>query len=39
LKIMDSAGLPSIHPFELHLVDEEEAATYFRHIGEALMRI
>lgn len=39
LKIMDSAGLPSVHPFELHLVDEEEAATYFRHIGEALMRI
>lgn len=39
LKIMDSAGLPSVNPFEIHLVDEEEAVVYFRHIGEALMRI
>ncbi len=31
-RILDEARLPLIHPFELHLVDEEEAEIYFTHI-------
>lgn len=30
--IVSKAGLPLIHPFEIHLADEDEAKTYFKHI-------
>ena len=31
-RIEEEAGLPPIHPFEIHLVNEEEARWYFRHM-------
>ncbi|MEM2087581.1 MAG: nucleotidyltransferase domain-containing protein [Thermoproteota archaeon] len=38
-RIIDKAGLPLIHPFEIHLVDEEEAKVYFRHINESFIKL
>lgn len=34
IRIMEEAGLPLLHPFELHLVDEEEAVAFLRHAGK-----
>jgi len=34
VKIEEKAGLPLYHPFEIHLVNEEEAKWYFRHIDD-----
>jgi len=34
VKIEDKAGLPLYHPFEIHLVNEEEAKWYFKHIDK-----
>jgi len=31
-RIIGKAGLPLIHPFEIHLADEDEAKIYFKHI-------
>jgi len=33
-KIEEEAELPLYHPFEIHLVNEEEAKWYFRHINK-----
>lgn len=33
-RIVYEAGLPLVHPFEIHLVGEEEAKIYFKHIGK-----
>lgn len=33
-KIERKAELPLVHPFEIHLVDENEAKIYFKHIGK-----
>jgi len=32
VKIEEEAGLPLYHPYEIHLVTEEEAKWYFKHI-------
>ncbi len=32
VKIEESAALPPYHPFELHIVDEEEAEWYFKRV-------
>ncbi|MCS6769763.1 MAG: nucleotidyltransferase domain-containing protein [Candidatus Caldarchaeum sp.] len=34
LKIEEAAGFPFHHPFEIHLVDEEEAKWYFSRVKE-----
>jgi len=34
VRIEEKAGLPLYHPFEIHLVDKEEAKWYFRHIDK-----
>ncbi len=34
-KIEDEAGLPLYHPYEIHLVNEEEAKWYLRHITKS----
>lgn len=39
LKIIDSSGLPDHNPFELHLVNEEEAKLYFHHIKDEYVRV
>ena len=39
LEIERKAGLPKTHPFEIHIVDREEAATYINHIHESLIRV
>jgi len=31
-EILEKAGLPLVHPFEMHLADPEEAAIYFKHV-------
>ena len=36
MEIEERAGLPEVHPFELHLVDPGEAEVYFRHIDKIL---
>jgi hypothetical protein len=36
MEIEERAGLPEVHPFELHLVDPGEAEVYFRHIDKFL---
>ncbi len=33
MKVEAAAGLAEFHPFELHVVDSEEATAYFRHAG------
>ncbi|MGB9709381.1 MAG: nucleotidyltransferase domain-containing protein [Infirmifilum uzonense] len=38
-RIEVAAGLPLIHPFEIHLVSEEEAKIYFRHIGRNYLKL
>jgi len=38
-KIMEKSGLPLAHPFEIHLVDEDEAKIYFRHIGRKFLKL
>ncbi|MEZ0345273.1 MAG: nucleotidyltransferase domain-containing protein [Infirmifilum sp.] len=38
-RIIEKSGLPLIHPFEIHLVDEDEAKIYFRHIGEKILEL
>lgn len=38
-KIELKADLPYFHPFEIHLVSEEEAKIYFRHIGENFIKL
>ncbi|MGB9631228.1 MAG: nucleotidyltransferase domain-containing protein [Candidatus Methanodesulfokora sp.] len=35
-RIEKIAGLPEIHPFEIHIVDEDEAGVYLRHLKEAV---
>ena len=37
-KIEEVAGLPLYHPYEIHLVNEEEAKWYFKHVRK-LVRI
>jgi len=39
LRIIKGAGLPEVNPFEVHLVDGEEAEAYLRHAKGALMKI
>lgn len=34
LKIEETAALPSLHPFEMHLADKKEAEWYFSRIKE-----
>ena len=34
MEIEERAGLPEVHPFELHLADPKEAEIYFRHIDK-----
>jgi len=34
--IEERAGLPLFHPFEIHVVDEEEAEWYWRHVGKCI---
>ncbi|MHA1581549.1 MAG: nucleotidyltransferase domain-containing protein [Candidatus Baldrarchaeia archaeon] len=34
VRIEEKAGLPLYHPFEIHLVNKEEAKWYFRHIDK-----
>jgi hypothetical protein len=36
MEIEERAGLPQVHPFELHLADPREAEIYFRHIDRFL---
>jgi hypothetical protein len=36
MEIEERAGLPFVHPFELHLADPGEAEIYFRHIDKFL---
>jgi len=38
-RIIDKSGLPLIHPFEIRLVDENEAKTYFKHIGKNFIKL
>ncbi len=38
-EILEKAGLPTIHPFEIHLVDVDEAETYFRHIHGEFIKL
>ncbi len=38
-EIVRESGLPLIHPFEIHLVNEEEARIYFRHIGREFVKV
>jgi len=35
-KIEEAAGLPLVHPFEIHLVNRSEASWYRRHIKKAV---
>ena len=35
-EIEERAGLPQVHPFEIHLADPEEAKIYFKHIDRPL---
>jgi predicted nucleotidyltransferase len=37
--IVDRAGLPLVHPFEIHLVDGEEAEVYFKRIGKDFIKL
>ncbi|MEM3404119.1 MAG: nucleotidyltransferase domain-containing protein [Nitrososphaeria archaeon] len=37
--IVNRAGLPLVHPFEIHLVDGEEAGVYFKHIGRDFIKL
>ncbi|MCX8183428.1 MAG: nucleotidyltransferase domain-containing protein [Crenarchaeota archaeon] len=39
IRILEEAGLPLVHPFEIHLVDEEEAEIYFQHTRGKSIRI
>jgi len=36
MEIEERAGLPLVHPFELHLADPSEAEIYFRHVDKVL---
>jgi predicted nucleotidyltransferase len=38
-KIERKANLPFVHPFEIHLVSEDEAKIYFRHIGKSFLKL
>jgi len=38
-RIIERSGLPPVHPFEIHLVDEDEARIYFRHIGGKFLKV
>ncbi|MGB9717706.1 MAG: nucleotidyltransferase domain-containing protein [Thermoproteota archaeon] len=38
-RILDEAGVPLIHPFEIHLVSEYEAEAYFRHFKREFVKI
>jgi len=38
-KIVEKSGLPPVHPFEIHLVDEDEAKVYFRHVGKKFLKL
>ena len=35
-KIEEAAGLPLVHPFEIHLIDRSEVSWYKRHIKKAV---
>ncbi len=35
-RIEEAAGLPLVHPFEIHLVSRREADWYWRHIKKAV---
>lgn len=37
--ILEEAGLPLVHPFEIHLVDRDESEIYFNHIKDEFIRI
>lgn len=39
LLIMDNASLPLIHPFELYLVNMEEAEMYRKYIGREMIEL
>lgn len=39
IAIEDAVGLPDVHPFEMHIVDEEESKIYFRHIGSSFLKV
>jgi len=38
-RIMERSNLPPVHPFEIHLVDEDEANIYFKHIGKNFIKL
>ena len=37
--IVEKAGLPYYHPFQIHLVTREEAESYFEKAGDWIIRI
>jgi predicted nucleotidyltransferase len=39
MRILEEAGVPFIHPFEIHLVSEDEARVYFRHIQGKFIKV
>lgn len=39
MMIEEIAGLPQVHPFEIHIVTKDEAEPYFRHAGSNIMRL
>ncbi len=39
LRVEKAAGLGDLHPFEIHIVDSDEAASYFRHAGKNMQAL
>jgi uncharacterized protein len=39
MTIEDSAGLPDVHPFEIHVVSQEESEIYFRRVGSSILKV
>ncbi|MEM4229421.1 MAG: nucleotidyltransferase domain-containing protein [Thermoproteota archaeon] len=39
MDILEEAGLPLVHPFEIHLVNEDEAEIYLIHIKDEFIKI
>lgn len=37
--ILEKAGLPLVHPFEIHLVDKDESEIYFNHIKDEFIKV
>ena len=39
MTIEDAAGLPDVHPFEIHVVNRDESEAYLKHIGKAVLKV